>query len=116
MASKICIDKTTFHFHYFTFTRRKNEAGEPSGVIVALALPSAVRPRLTVSPSEENADSFNSAAPSMPNASASRAPSPISAPPRHSRSFAFAYRISTVTLKKLKLLSSPSENSVQSLS
>ena len=64
---------------YFTVTRRKNAGGAPSGMTVALALPSAVREMLTVRPSEENADSFSSVAPSTPNASASRAPSPISA-------------------------------------
>jgi len=47
---------------YFTLTLRKNEGGTPSGAIVALAFPSAVRVKLTVRPSEENSDSFNSAA------------------------------------------------------
>ena len=28
-------DAAVFHFHYFTLTRRKNEADEPSGVTVA---------------------------------------------------------------------------------
>ena len=44
-------------------TQKENEAGEPSGVTVALALPSSVRSRLTVRPSGENASSFSSAAP-----------------------------------------------------
>ena len=65
---------------YFTFTRRKNEDGEPSGVTTAFVLPSVVRSSVTVKPSDENADSFSSVAPSTPNASASRADVPISTP------------------------------------
>ena len=34
-----------FPVHYFTFTRRKSEDGEPSGVTTAFDLPSAVRSR-----------------------------------------------------------------------
>ena len=58
---------------YLTFTRRKNAGGAPSGATVALAFPSAVRSSVTLSPSDENADSFSSVAPSTPNTSASRA-------------------------------------------
>ena len=40
----------------FTLTRRKNEAGETSGVTVALALLPAVRTSDTTRPSDENVD------------------------------------------------------------
>ena len=48
-----------------TLTRRKNVGGEPSGVTVALAWPSVARPMLTARPSDENADSLSSAAPTQ---------------------------------------------------
>ena len=46
--------------HYFALTRRENAGGKPAGVTVAFVLPSAVRRSVTVSPSDENADSFSS--------------------------------------------------------
>ena len=51
-----------YRLRYFTLTRRTNEVSAPSGVIATLALPSAVQVTLTVRPSEENSNSFNSAA------------------------------------------------------
>ncbi len=48
---------------HFILTRRKNEGGMPSGVTVALDFPSVVRSSVTGSPSDENSDSFSSAAP-----------------------------------------------------
>ena len=73
LASKICIDRTAFHFRYVTFTRRTNETGESSGVTVAFTLSSAIRLRMTTSPSNENAESFNSATHTMPSAISSPA-------------------------------------------